>query len=68
MLFREALMLLCQLDQRPAKLLKDQKNVKKRSLCLAWAEPVGREPAVGSGCGRESWGTELEGASGAPWI
>lgn len=52
--FGEALMLLCQLDQRPAK-LKDQKDVKKRNLCLAWAEPLGWEPAVRSGCGRKSW-------------
>lgn len=58
-LFGEALILLCRLDQRAAKLLKDLKNVQRRKLCPAWAQAVGREPAAGGA------GAELEGASGA---
>lgn len=55
--FWRSLMLLCQLDERPAKLLKDQKNVKKGNPCLAWAEPVGQERgrAVAGRAGAQSW-------------
>lgn len=58
-------MLLCRLDQRAVELLKDQKKCQKEQT-VSWAQPVGREPAVGSG--RRSWSTELEGASEALWI
>lgn len=56
-LFGEVWMLLCQMDQRPAKLLKDQTNMQRRNLCLAWAEPV-RWMRACSGVGL--WQEELE--------
>lgn len=37
-LFGEALMLLCRLDQRAVELLKDQKNVKRSKLCLGHSQ------------------------------
>lgn len=62
--FREALMMLCRLERRAAKLLEE--HHRKEKPVSPWAQLVGQEPAVGSAHGRRSWCGDWEVAGVGP--